>query len=77
MNVIRSVEYFGAFVGAWAVICGLLELISSPAYLAVVSLGFTIIFGIGFFALLVLVGLAVFLLVNGARRREVSSAYIP
>ena len=61
MNVIRSVEYFGAFVGAWAAVCALLALISSPAYVAVVSLGLTVIFGIGFFALLVLVGLAVYL----------------
>lgn len=68
MNVTRSAEYFGAFVGAWAVVCGLLASISSPAYLAVVSLGLTVIFGIGFFVLLVLVGLAVYLSVNRARR---------
>jgi hypothetical protein len=69
MNVITSVAYFfGAFVGAWAVICGLLALISSPAYLIVVGLGLTIIYGFGFFVLLVIVGLGVYLLVNRPRR---------
>ena len=68
MDVIRDARYFGTFVASWAVVCGLLGLISSPAYLAVVSLGLTVIFGIGLLALLGLVGLAVFLLVNGAGR---------
>ena len=68
MNVIRSVEYFVAFVGVWAATLALLASISSPAALGVFSLGFTIIVGIGLFALLMLIGLAVFLLVNRARR---------
>ena len=71
MDAIGYVRSLGVFVGAWAVICALLGAISSPAYLGVVWLGLTIIFAIGFFALLMLVGLAVYVLVNGTRRPEV------
>jgi hypothetical protein len=68
MNVVRSVEYLGAFVGAWAVAVVLLASISSPANLGVVGLGLTVIFDIGLFVLLTVVGLALYLLVNRIRQ---------
>lgn len=68
MDAMGYARCFVAFVGAWAASVVLLGFISSPADLAVVSLGLTIIFAVGLLALLGVVGLAVFVLVDRARR---------